>query len=501
MEKKYYFGIKQIFEYLDKDINKDYDKEEEEELEYHKIKFDLDIKRAEKTFMSMIKINDEDLYKEEIKYYNEFFDNLNLKEKENKLKFDNEKSFTKEIDQNIRKEFKERIHSIPLSDSNLNILMITEKPSIAYTISRILSNEKCNIHSEESIHIYTFRGTFKLVKANFTVTSVKGHIYKNDYEVKFNKNYPEESYEYNIIKILKDDSLNIPNFLRNISKNKDILCLWVDCDPEGENICYEIIHNVLPNLNKRNFQQVYRAKFSSLTELDIKLAFYRLKEYPDCQLSMSVDARSIIDYKVGVSFTNLFTSEIYKYFDEEYEEKRILSYGPCQTPTLWFCVERKKAIDNFIPSKFYKIYIEILTENNEIQKIFMDADVDSYDLANQIVSNLKLNLWATVEKIMTRKIKEDSPEGLKTTTMLKIACSEMKVSPKDISDYAQQLYMKGYISYPRTGTTKYSKNFNFFQNLNIFKYDSTFGKDVIKLSQNFKKDNIFYIKGSRKRWA
>ena len=145
---------------------------------------------------------------------------------------------------------------------------------------------------------------------------------------------------FDIIKTLKNTTENIPIFLRHISKNKDILCLWIDCDPEGENICYEIIHNTLPYMNKKFYQQVYRAKFSSLTNRDIKEAFENLKDYPNCELSMSVDARSIIDYKVGISFSKLFTYEILDYIDDYYiSYRKVLSYGPCQTPTLWFCVQ------------------------------------------------------------------------------------------------------------------------------------------------------------------
>ena len=142
-------------------------------------------------------------------------------------------------------------------------------------------------------------------------------------------------------KIKRKKKINIPLFLRKIAEGKDILCLWLDCDPEGENICYEVIHNVYPNMNKRNYQQIYRAKFNSLTETDIKHAFENLSDYPNKKLSMSVDARSIIDFKVGVCFTSLFSSQILPYL-KQFRNRRIMSYGPCQTPTLWFCVKRLK---------------------------------------------------------------------------------------------------------------------------------------------------------------
>jgi DNA topoisomerase-3 len=379
--------------------------------------------------------------------------------------------------------------------------MITEKPSIAYRISKILSNNRYNKYSNEKMKVYTFRRLFKRKNSYFTVTSVKGHIYTNEYNEIYSDDEIEETYKFDINKKVNDGLENIPGFLKCIAKNKDILCLWIDCDPEGENICYEILHNVLPNMNKKKYQQVFRAKFSSLVDIDIKRAFLNLEDYPNCKLSMSIDARSIIDFKVGISFSNLFTLEILKYIDKENEVKKdldVLSYGPCQTPTLWFCVKRKKEIDNFIPSKYYQIYIRIIAQNYEFQKVYMDKKYKNYKIANDVIDNLKSHLYAIVDIIKTRKKKIDSPEGLKTTTMLKIASCEMNESPKNISNYAQKLYMEGYISYPRTGATKYPPNFDFENHLKMFLKNPVFEKQVQKLLKDFKKDNLFFSKGEEK---
>ena len=234
----------------------------------------------------------------------------------------------------------------------IEVLMIAEKPSLARTIARILSNGRYLSYCRRAFRIYTFVKKFQGKKAFFTVTSIHGHIYQDSFKCKVD--FKDDNldindlYEEQIVKTLKKHEedgenfiLNIPSFLRKIAKGKDILCLWLDCDPEGENICYEVIHNVYPNMNKRNYQQIYRAKFNSLTETDIKHAFENLSDYPNKKLSMSVDARSIIDFKVGVCFTSLFSSQILPYL-KQFRNRRIMSYGPCQTPTLWFCVKRLK---------------------------------------------------------------------------------------------------------------------------------------------------------------
>ena len=161
---------------------------------------------------------------------------------------------------------------------------------------------------------YTFQGNFKGRKASFIVSSVAGHLYENDF-LRIHQNNqdmdPGELFDVQTVKTeASDDTQITEKWLNDLSKDKDILCLWLDCDAEGENICYEVISNTLPFMKKRNYQQIYRAIFSSLSLEDIKEAFNTISNYPDDKLSLSVDARGIIDLKVGVSLTRFLTNEI-----------------------------------------------------------------------------------------------------------------------------------------------------------------------------------------------
>ena len=58
--------------------------------------------------------------------------------------------------------------------------------------------------------------------------------------------------------------------------------LWLDCDKEGENICFEVYNLVKKNIEPvKGVPTVLRAKFSSLAAADLKKAFNTIKDGPD----------------------------------------------------------------------------------------------------------------------------------------------------------------------------------------------------------------------------
>ena len=87
----------------------------------------------------------------------------------------------------------------------------------------------------------------------------------------------------------------IPKHLAVEARGADYVVLWLDCDREGENICYEVLDNVLPVLKKptrADEQIVFRAKFSSITPVDIRKAMTTLVA-PNENEALAVDARQV----------------------------------------------------------------------------------------------------------------------------------------------------------------------------------------------------------------
>lgn len=186
------------------------------------------------------------------------------------------------------------------------------------------------------------------------------------------------------------------------------------------------------------------------------LAMERLVEL-DMKQADAVDARMELDLRLGAAFTRFQTL----YFQSKFQElqSKVISYGSCQFPTLGFVVEQYWRRERFIPEKFWKISAS-LTKDGKEAKFLWDRDA-LFDKMSCLVLYEQCidNPMATITSVRRKPTKKYRPLPLTTVELQKFGSSRLKISSHLMMNIAEELYNKGYISYPRTETDQFDKGF------------------------------------------
>lgn len=138
--------------------------------------------------------------------------------------------------------------------------MVAEKPSMAQELSNMLAqgawvnrsscmlslNVRLNnyvfiLGSNGAIPVFRFSMMFHGYKANVRMTSTLGHIQKLDFGPEVTRNQTEELFEADVVTSEANPEKRIPKMLAEVAKGADACILWLDCDLEGEAICFEVI--------------------------------------------------------------------------------------------------------------------------------------------------------------------------------------------------------------------------------------------------------------------
>lgn len=372
------------------------------------------------------------------------------------------------------------------------VFMVAEKPSICTSVAEALHaiaardgirNEKL-ISRNRSPPVYDFQGNFRGKLSLIRVTSVTGHLYSLDFPPKYQSWETTDPLDlFTAPTVHVSEKGGVVKHLEREAKNAEALVLWMDCDREGENICFEVIRSVVNSMKKgTRGPNCFRAKFSAVTQKDIERAMQNLVS-PNHNEALSVDARQELDLKVGVAFSRFQT----KYFQGKYGnlDSSIISYGPCQTPTLGFCVQRHDEIQSFTSEPFWSLDIALeVMINGNIKKVPVNwsrgrlfdqniVETFGYMVHNpQNQSGISSTSASTPNALLCYDIKvsetrKTRPQPLNTVELLKLASKYLGIGPQAAMRSAEYLYLSGFLSYPRTESTTYPKSFDIREALEI----------------------------------
>lgn len=410
-----------------------------------------------------------------------------------------------------------------LQSGMLRVLMVAEKPSIAKSIAEALSGPsgpRQRRGISRALPVYEFT-TDKFAPASkdplnsdrnsqvvCVVTSVVGHIFSLGFTPSADDSQRMDPIEFFDMPVVKQEEassgkLRVVDHLRALAGECDHLVLWLDCDAEGENIAFETI-----GVTRRAFDQkmekelslhqhnesgayqpvrrIHRARFSAITREALQDAFQNIGE-PNSALSRSVDTRQELDLRVGVAMSRLLTWRCVGLARRKYSDAtKLVSYGPCQTPTLSFCVDRAHAIEAFESQVYWKVKasasfagaklgkahelrwkppsdpVECTSTNlgfrkrDKSGKQFEESATLDKETVDEVLKHASLpGSFLQVNSVLTESERVIAPAGLNTVTLLSAGSKSMGMSPKQVMNVAEKLYTSGFISYPRTETTRY----------------------------------------------
>ena len=311
-------------------------------------------------------------------------------------------------------------------------------------------------------------------KCSVTATSVIGHLLSTDFDeddASVTGHDPATLYGSRTRKIAESSTkkYQLDEHLVRAAREADYLFLWLDCDREGENICFEVLTILRANGLFLDEARVHRAKFSAVAEADVKRAFARPGRLNDHE-SQAVDARQELDLKIGCSFTRFLTRKFLDGARATFRDPalHVLSYGPCQTPTLYLCVARDSEIRAFVARPFWTLHARAVFDVPGGGKRRVEVDLEWSRKRTFVEAEATAALEVCrraggrgrVSDVKVGNRTKKPPLGLNTVAMLRGASMGLGLSPQRCMEVAEKLYTSGYISYPRTESSRYPPSYD-----------------------------------------
>lgn len=315
-------------------------------------------------------------------------------------------------------------------------LIVTEKPSVAKDIARVLK-------------INSSRDGYMEGK-DYIITWCVGHLIQLSYPEEYDAKYktwnmndlpifpgkfklsvnPSTTKQYEIVKrLMLNDNIT------------EIICA-TDAGREGQ-LIFGYVY-----LSAGCKKEVKRLWISSMTDEAILEGFSNLRDNKEFySLFQSAKARSEADWLVGLNATRLFTVK----YDQ------MLTIGRVQTPTLSLIVTRQKEIDNFVSEPFYEVEADcdmfLATWFNK-----NGTRLEKLEQAEEIKNKCE-NKEGVITKIQTKRATVERPLLYDLTELQRDGNKRYGYTAEQTLEAAQNLYEKYKLTtYPRTDSRYLTKD-------------------------------------------
>ncbi len=301
-------------------------------------------------------------------------------------------------------------------------LVIAEKPSVARSIAAVIG-------AAEKQNGYWQGG-------GYLVSWCIGHLVSFAEAGQYDEKYCKWRYEDLPILpqpwqfIVPDEKKQQFEIVRSLLNRPDVdsVTAATDAGREGE-LIFRFVYQMADCT-----KPVKRLWISSMEDAAIREGFANLRPDSDYDaLYQSALCRAKADWLVGINATRLFSVLYHK----------TLTVGRVQTPTLKMLVDRDAKILRFQKGKYYTVGIQSDSLKADSERI-PDAET-----ANSLKEKCT-GAVAVCTSVKREKKTEQPPKLYDLTTLQREANRLFGFTAKQTLDYAQQLYEKKLLTYPRT---------------------------------------------------
>ena len=314
------------------------------------------------------------------------------------------------------------------------MVCIAEKPSVAREIADVLGAKlKKNGYIEGNGYQVTW--TF-----GHLCTLKEPHDYDPRWRIWALSTLPMMPPRFGI-KLIENETYKAQfQVIEQLMQNADMIVNCGDAGQEGELIQRWVMQKA------RAKCPVKRLWISSLTEEAIREGFNHLEDSSKFQhLYEAGLCRAIGDWLLGMNATRLYSL---KYGGGYSRDRKVLSIGRVQTPTLALIVNRQNEIDNFKPEPYWELktlYRDTLFSSTR-GKFKLKED------GEKLLEMVKGSDFVITD-IAEKKGKEFAPR-LFDLTSLQVECNKrFGFSADETLKLIQSLYEKKVTTYPRVDTT------------------------------------------------
>lgn len=334
---------------------------------------------------------------------------------------------------------------------------IAEKPSVAQEFAKAL---KLNVTRKDGF----------LESEEAIITWCVGHLvtmsYPESYDPRLKRwsleslPFIPENFKYEIIPSVKKQFDTVSSILNR--EDVDIIYVCTDSGREGE-----YIYRLVEQMSGMTGKERRRVWIDSQTDEEILRGINEAKDlsYYD-NLSASAYLRAQEDYLMGINFSRLLTLKYGENISRILGQNHtVISVGRVMTCVLGMVVAREREIRDFVKTPFYRVLGKFSLDEHsfdgewkavegskyfETPMLYKENGFKKRETAEELIESFKGDEKAKIISIEKKKEKKNPPLLFNLAELQNECSKRFKISPDETLKYAQDLYEKKLLTYPRT---------------------------------------------------